>query len=38
MFSTVGIVWSKLRNRLNPQKAAKLVKVYRNLHAGQPDW
>lgn len=33
IFSTFGHVWSKLRNRLGPQKATKLVKVYKYLRA-----
>lgn len=38
LFSTFGLVWSKLRNKLGVDKAHKLVKVYRFLH-GQPlDW
>ena len=40
IFSTFGHVWSKLRNRLGPEKAEKLVKVYRYLHDGdntEPD-
>jgi hypothetical protein len=28
-FSTVGLVWSKLRNRLGAEKAMKLVKIYK---------
>ncbi len=31
MFSTYGLVWSKLRNRLGPEKAFMLVKVYKIL-------
>ncbi|CAI6376424.1 unnamed protein product [Macrosiphum euphorbiae] len=31
IFSTYGLVWSDLRNRLGSEKAQKLVKVYRNL-------
>lgn len=31
-FSTFGLVWSKLRNRLGVDRATKLVKVYRHLH------
>jgi len=38
VFSTFGLVWSKLRNRLDPKKAEKLVKVYRYLRGEQPDW
>ena len=38
VFSTFGHVWSKLRNRLGPKKAEKLVKVYRFLRAEEPDW
>ena len=37
IFSTFGHVWSKLRNRLNPQTADKLVKVYRFLRADEPN-
>lgn len=33
IFSTYGLVWSKLRNRLGAEKAEKLVKVYRSLKA-----
>jgi len=41
IFSTFGHIWSKLRNRLGPEKAEKLVKVYRYLRDGdntEPDW
>ena len=31
LFSTFGIVWTKLRNRLGNEKAGKLVKVHRYL-------
>lgn len=31
MFSTCGLVWSRLRNSLGLEKAKKLVKVYRHL-------
>lgn len=31
LFSTFGIVWTKLRNRLGSEKAGKLVKVHRYL-------
>ncbi|XP_071035372.1 uncharacterized protein [Parasteatoda tepidariorum] len=31
VFSTCGLVWSKLRNRLGVQKALKLVKIHRHL-------
>jgi len=31
IFSTYGLVWSDLRNRLGAEKAQKLVKVYRSL-------
>ena len=34
-FSTVGFVWSKVRNRLGPEKAKKLSSIYRCLR--QPD-
>jgi len=44
VFSTFGLIWSKLRNRLGPEKAAKLVKVYQYLrgngtgdHCGDED-
>ena len=36
IFSTFGHVWSKLSNKLNPQTADKLVKVYRYLCAMSP--
>lgn len=29
VFSTFGFIWSKLRNKLGPQKVQKLVKIYR---------
>lgn len=32
IFSTYGLVWSKLRNKLGEEKAEKLVKIYRFLH------
>lgn len=32
-FSTFGLVWSKLRNRLGVDKATKLVKVYRHFRS-----
>lgn len=33
IFSTFGIVWTKLRNRLGAQKAASLVRTYRYLRS-----
>ena len=33
MFSTFGMVWSTLRNRLGVEKAEKLVKIYRYVHS-----
>jgi hypothetical protein len=32
-FSTFGLVWSKLRNRLGAEKAMKLVKIYKSFHS-----
>lgn len=32
-FSTFGLVWSKLRNRLGIDRATKLVKVYRHIRS-----
>ena len=32
IFSTFGLVWSKVRNRLGAEKAQKLVKIYRYFH------
>ena len=38
-FSTFGLIWSKVRNRLGTEKAEKLVKVYRYLREeGDFDW
>lgn len=37
MFSTCGLVWSKLRNSLGLEKAKKLVKVYRHLKNATDD-
>lgn len=34
IFSTFGLIWNKLRNRLGHEKAAKLVKVHRYLNTG----
>ncbi|KAF0710561.1 uncharacterized protein FWK35_00025510, partial [Aphis craccivora] len=31
IFSTFGLIWNKLRNRLGHEKAAKLVKIHRFL-------
>lgn len=36
-FSTFGLVWSKLRNRLGIEKAMKLVKVYRFLRSNEDE-
>ena len=36
-FSTFGLVWSKLRNRLGAEKAMKLVKIYKSLHTSSLD-
>lgn len=33
IFSTFGMVWSKLRNRLGIERATKLVKVYKHFHS-----
>lgn len=40
IFSTFGLVWSKLRNKLGCEKAKKLVKVYRCLKSKgvETDW
>lgn len=39
LFSTFGIVWSKLRNRLGVEKAQKLVTVYRyHRDKNQCEW
>ena len=39
VFSTFGMVWSKVRNRLGTEKAEQLVKVYRFLREEHdPDW
>jgi len=35
IFSTYGLVWSDLRNRLGAEKAQKLVNVYRSLSCTQ---
>ena len=35
IFSTCGLVWSKLRNRLGIEKAKKLVKCHRFLKQNQ---
>jgi hypothetical protein len=32
-FSTFGLVWSKLRNRLGAEKAMKLVKIYKSFYS-----
>ena len=37
IFSTFGMVWSKLRNCLGPDKAVKLVKIYISLHSNITD-
>ena len=37
VFSTFGLVWSKMRNRLGTHKAQKLVKVYRHLRDDNAD-
>ena len=34
-FSTFGLVWSKIRNRLGHGKAMKLVKIYRSLRSAE---
>jgi len=31
IFSTFGLVWDKMRNKLGAQKALKLVQLYRQL-------
>lgn len=36
IFSTFGLIWNKLRNRLGHEKAAKLVKVHRFLNLKTP--
>lgn len=35
IFSTFGLVWSKLRNQLGEEKAKKLVKIYKFLHSNK---
>lgn len=36
IFSTFGLVWTKLRNRLGVDKATKLVQIHRFLHLASP--
>jgi len=36
IFSTFGLIWNKLRNRLGHEKAAKLVKIHRFLNIKTP--
>ncbi|XP_065654454.1 uncharacterized protein LOC136081097 [Hydra vulgaris] len=38
VFSTFGIVWSKLRNWLGSDRAEKLVRIYRHLRGEEFDW
>lgn len=38
IFSTYGLVWNKIRNRLGAEKAEKLVKVYNFLKCESNDW
>lgn len=39
IFSTYGLIWSKLRNRLGIEKATKLVRIYKNLRSETEfDW
>jgi len=33
IFSTLGLVWSNLRNKLGTEKAMKLVRIYRELRS-----
>lgn len=38
MFSSYGLIWGKLRNRLGFERALQLVDVYRYLRSGPNDW
>lgn len=35
LFSCFGLVHSKIRNRLGPEKAAKLVTIFKELNSGK---